>query len=172
MSRYWQHTLYAEDQPYSHAILTTHVLTRALQTGSLVGTAVGTSLFLLRRFNILKPRILPLTFTTTLLRSTGVGAVIGTGLLAVGLPLLMRGKEEIEWQDRSWRLLENKGQVEVDNWTYGGMAAGLAVSVARANSLGWRGAIGSVGAGSLLGMMGYMGWRHGIKGGKWDEKDV
>lgn len=84
----------------------------------------------------------------------------------------MRGKEEIEWQDRSWRLLENKGQVEVDDWTYGGMAAGLAVSVARGKSLGWRGAIGGVGAGSLLGMMGYMGWRHGIKGGKWDEKDV
>ena len=84
----------------------------------------------------------------------------------------MRGKEEIEWQDRSWRLLENKGQVEVDDWTYGGMAAGLVTSVAKGRSLGWRGVIGSVGAGSLVGMMGYMGWRRGVKGGKWDEDDL
>lgn len=172
MSRYWPHSPYAEDQPYARGILTVHVLTRAVQAGSLVGTGVGTSLFVLRHLNIFKPRSPPLTFTTALLRSSGVGAIIGTGLLAVALPMRMRGKEDIEWQDRSWRLLENKGQVEVDNWTYGGMAAGLAASAAAGRSLGWRGVIGSVGAGSVLGMMGYMGWRYGVKGGKWDEDQL
>lgn len=32
--------------------------------------------------------------------------------MAVAVPARMWGREEIEWQDRSWRLLENKGQVE------------------------------------------------------------
>jgi len=82
----------------------------------------------------------------------------------------MRGREEIEWQDRSWRLLENKGQVECDDWTYGGMALGAIASVTKRGASGWKGAIGKFGAGGVLGMFLYVGWRHGIKGGKWEEK--
>jgi hypothetical protein len=169
MSRFWSHTPYAEDQPYAHAILTTHVLTRAVQTGSVIGSGVGTSIFLLRHFHILSPRIPPSTFATTLLRSTGIGAVVGTGILALGLPIRMSGMEEIEWQDRSWRLLENKGQVECDDWTYGGMAMGTVAAVAQRGASGWIGAVGKVGAGGVLGMVGYMGWRYGVKGGKWED---
>lgn len=163
MSRFWPHTPFAEDQPYPHAILYTHVLTRAIQAGAVVGSASGAAWALLRRSR----GITPPTFAATILRSTGVGAVVGTGLLAVGLPMRMWGREEIEWKDRSWRLLENKGQVEVDDWTYGGMALGLVSAVASGRrNLGWRGAVGRVGMGSVVGMLGYMGWRYGIHGGK------
>jgi hypothetical protein len=169
MSRFWPHTAYAEQQPSSHAILYTHVLTRAVQAGSMLGIGVGGSVFVLRRYRILAPKVPPSTVSGTILRSIGVGAVVGTGLMAVLLPMRMRDKEEIEWADRSWRLLENKGQVECDDWTYGGMAAGLAAAAVRGKGLGWSGVIGSIGAGSLLGMMGYLGWRYGLKGGKWDD---
>lgn len=36
----------------------------------------------------------------------------------------MRGRSEIEWQDRSWRLLENKGEVDTDWETIGAMGGG------------------------------------------------
>jgi len=44
---------------------------------------------------------------------TGVFAQIATGLMAFAVPGRMFGREEIEWKDRSWRLMENKGQLEV-----------------------------------------------------------
>jgi len=171
MSRLFPHTPYAEDQPLPHTILTTHVLTRGLQAGSLVGTGIGTILYTFRQFKILAPKIPASTFTATVLKSSGVGAVVGVGLMCVALPGRMWGREEIEWKDRSWRLLENKGQLECDDWTYGGMVGGAVVAAVRRN-LGWRGAVGMVGAGSLVGMMGYMGWRHGVKGGKWEEDSM
>jgi hypothetical protein len=85
----------------------------------------------------------------------------------------MRGREEIEWKDRAWRLLENKGQVECDDWTYPGMALGFAAVLTNASgkALGWRGAVGGAGLGSLVGMIGYLGWRYGVKGGKFEEKE-
>jgi hypothetical protein len=35
---------------------------------------------------------------------------------------------------------------------------------------GWRGVVGAAGLGSVGGMIGYMGWRHGINGGKFPER--
>jgi hypothetical protein len=55
MSRFFPHAAYAEDQPLAKTILTTHVLTRAFQAGSLGGTGVGLSLLTLRRLNVLPP---------------------------------------------------------------------------------------------------------------------
>lgn len=88
----------------------------------------------------------------------------------------MWGRELIEWQDRSWRLLENRGQVETDDWTLAGMGAASAVVLARGrragpSSLGWRGVVGALGIGSVTGMVGYLGWRYGINEGKFVEKD-
>jgi hypothetical protein len=80
----------------------------------------------------------------------------------------MWGREEIEWQDRAWRLLENKGQVECDDWTYPGMLGG---ALAGSRLPGWKAKFGAVGLGSVAGMMGYMAWRHGVKGGKFEEKE-
>lgn len=170
MSRFWPHTPYAEDQPYAPQILYTHVLTRAVQSGTVVGAATGTSIVVLRSMGVLKPRAVPLSFTSILLRSSGVGTVTALGLLAVALPLRMRDQEDIQWRDRSWRLLENKGQVEVDDWTYPGMALGLASAfTAKGAGLGWRGFAGRVGAGSMAGALGYMVWRYGVHGGKRDD---
>lgn len=44
----------------------------------------------------------------------------------------MRGREEIEWQDRSWRILENKGEVHTDWMSLGGASAGAVVGLAAA----------------------------------------
>jgi hypothetical protein len=171
MSRFFPHPPYAEDQPLARTILTTHVLTRAVQAGSLVGTGVGLSLLTLRRFNILSPRIPPLPAYLTVLRSTGTGAVIAFGILSTGLPIRMFGREDIEWKDRSWRLRANTSQTECDDFTYAGMAAAAAAVAWKGKGLGWRGAVGGVGMGSVLGMLGYMGWRYGAKGGKFKEDD-
>jgi len=115
-----------------------------------------------------------------------VGALVGTGLLAVMLGARMWGKDEMEWKRRSWGLLENKGQVEVDNWSAVGSLGGAVAVVGMMGKgmggknltaglsglglrgLGWRGVVGAVGVGNVVGVIGYTGWRYGIKGGKWD----
>ena len=84
----------------------------------------------------------------------------------------MWGREEIEWKDRSWRLLENKGQLEVDTWSAAGVGAGTIALVTSSwgRGAGWRVQVGSCGMGATVGMLGYMIWRHGIKGGKWEDE--
>lgn len=79
----------------------------------------------------------------------------------------MKGREEIEWQDRAWRLLENRGQLETDDWTYASMGAGAALGAMRGG--GWRGVVGGAGLGSVGGMVLYMAWRYGVNGGKFPE---
>ncbi len=215
------HVPYAEDQPYPYAILTTHVLFRGFQAGSMAGTLAGTlqhtylrlfkaprspsaiapsaekamgpasasaessaATISAMRANTTLARQRP-GLATTLLRSTGVGAVLGTGCMAVMLGARMYGREEIEWADRSWRLLENRGQVEVDGWSVVGAVAG-AVGVllgerrARAARLGTgngtgvgralviRG-VGGAGIGASAGVVGYLVWRYGVRGGRREE---
>ncbi|OAQ64799.1 ATP release protein [Pochonia chlamydosporia 170] len=167
MSRYFPHTSYAEDQPLPHAILTTHVLTRAITAGSLIGltiTAIRQSIPSWRRPGPISKRIL---------MSSSTGAIWGLGINAVGLAGRMYGRELIEWQDRSWRLLENRGQVEMDDWTYIGMAGGVVAALATGSlkGLGARGVLGSMGAGSVVGGLGWAGWRFGVNGGKFGEKE-
>lgn len=171
MSRLWPHPSYAEDQPFSRSILALHVLTRAGQTGALLGASIGTTIPLLRYFNILKA-ISTRSLTSSLLRSTGVGTAAATAFLAVGLPIQMWGKEDIEWKDRSWRLLENQGQMECDDLTYPAMAAGGVLAASRGRAMGWRGIVGGMGAGSVLGMVGYMGWRYVVHGGEREDTTV
>lgn len=86
----------------------------------------------------------------------------------------MWGRDDIEWKDRSWRLLENKGQVQCDNWTYPGMAAGLLGVMASASgrAMGWRGIVGGAGLGSVVGLMGYLGRTYGAKKGKLDAETI
>lgn len=113
------------------------------------------------------------------------------GLTSAGLAARMYGREDIEWRDRAWRLLENRGQLETDDWTYPGMLAGVAAYVAAVASTstaksplllltkmgGTRGrvggfllgALGSAGAGSLVGTAGYMGWRYGVHRGRFPD---
>jgi hypothetical protein len=180
MSRFFPHASYAEDQPLAKTILTTHVLTRALTTGSLIGTGVFSAQAALARFRtpaqpasaaaeaLPKAATAAVKFDTArLLRTTGTSSLITLGLISLALAGRMYGREEIEWKDRSWRILENQGQLETDDWTLGGVLAGVGVAAGRigVGALGWRGALGGAGLGSVAGMFGYLGWRHGVKGG-------
>lgn len=172
MSRYFPHPLYAEDQPYAHAILTSHVLHRGLQVGALLGSTGGLSYSTYRYFRptaaassapaALRFRYLFLPWT---LRATGIGATAGLGLLTLGLTSRMWGREEIEWQDRAWRLLENEGQMSTDDWSLGGMVigGGLALLAARKGATvsksGPMAVVGAAGLGSLVGTVGSVEWR-------------
>ncbi|MCJ1237201.1 hypothetical protein MMC14_005186 [Varicellaria rhodocarpa] len=172
MSRLFPHSEYAEDQPLAHTLLATHVIYRGFQSGAVLGLLTGAvrCIPLLRSTSTPAATLWPLARSLSE-RSTGVGAAIGAGSMLVGLPARMWGRQEIEWKDRSWRLLENKGQMEVDDWSLVGTVAGAVIAATaqeKGTSLGWRSVVGGSGMGSLVGVMGYMGWRHGIKGGKWD----
>jgi hypothetical protein len=196
MSRLFPHAPYAEDQPLAHLILTTHVLHRGFQSGALFGILLSPLPLLYHRFYPSNPGSLsstsadqirnvpsstlprPVTssisykpqaasfWRSTLLSWTGMGGIIGFGAVAVMLPMMMRGKEEIEWQDRAWRLLANRGQVEVDEWSLCGVGAGVVgVMWARSREFdlqGWRSAgrvVGRAGLGSLAGIGGLFLWR-------------
>ena len=164
---FFPHPTYAEDQPLDHTILTVHVLSRGFQTGAIFGSLVGIGRHLYNR-----PA--STTLLSSLLRSTGVGGVYGIAFMAVGLGVRMWGREKIEWQDRSWRLLENKGQVECDTFSAVGAIAGAGMVALRQNlrQAGWRALVGGAGLGGTMGVVGYMAWRYGVKGGKWDEAAV
>lgn len=171
MSRLFPHADYAEDQPYAHTILAWHVLSR----GFALGAGIGSLTALARRY--FRPSLSPLPLPTSalLLRGSGTGALVGTALLALALAGRMRGRDEIEWKDRGYRLLWNRGQREVDDWLLAGAGVGGAGVLARPElrtALGWRGVLGAAGLGSLVGMFAQSGWRYGIKGGFEEEKVV
>lgn len=173
MSRFFPHSTYAEDQPLAHTLLYTHVIHRGMQTGALFGLLTGTtrSLLAARRTSLatVQPALFP-----QVLRTTGYGALIGAGALGVlGTVARMWGREEIEWKDRSWRLLENKGQVECDDWSVAGLGVGAVAAVVTESGNAAPGRalriLGGAGLGNLAGVGGYMLWRYVIKGGKRDE---
>ena len=120
MSRFFPHTDYAEDQPMSHTILTTHVLYRGFQTGTIVGQSLKLARTLFTNSAILPNE----TILASTLRSTGVGALTGTALMIPAVYMRMYGREEIEWKDRSWRLLESESQKAVDDFSGIGTVVG------------------------------------------------
>lgn len=175
----WPHTPYAEDQSFSRLILISHVLHRGFQTGAAIGVLGGTasSILALRSSVSLSSAQAASRFVM----STGRGAVWGLGLMAILLPFRVSGLQKIEWQDRSWRLLENEGQVEVDNWSVGGATLGIAATaLARRRGMisivqtgtpislkaQLHSVIGGAGIGSLTGVLGYMVWRYVIRQGR------
>ncbi|KAH2076243.1 hypothetical protein KXW39_006988 [Aspergillus fumigatus] len=165
VSAQW-HPPHAEDQPYAHLILTTHVFDRGFQAGSVLGVAVGI-------VRALRSRNPYLSAASIITRSTGFAAFLGSCAMTVVLPIRMAGKERIEWQDRAWRLLENKGQVEVDTWSSIGMTAGFGMTavIMRRNALRlevWKHLVGGAALGNLAGVVGYLGWRYGVNGGHTD----
>ncbi|KAI1117273.1 hypothetical protein F5Y14DRAFT_377058 [Nemania sp. NC0429] len=169
MSRYFPHTAYAEDQPLAKTILTTHVETRAITTGTIIGAgifATREAIQRLRKTATPSPAGVVVPRSQLLLQAAGRSTLWTIGIVSIGLAGRMWGREEIEWKDRSWRLMENQGQLETDDWTYGGMAAGLAATALLKRPVGLVAALGSVGTGSVAGTLGYMAWRYGIHGGK------
>ncbi|GAP92733.2 hypothetical protein SAMD00023353_8900260 [Rosellinia necatrix] len=166
MSRYFPHPAYAEDQPWARTILTAHVETRAVTTGAIIGAGIVATREALQRLrNNKAPAAVPRS-PRPYLQVAGRSTLWTMGVVSAGLAGRMWGREEIEWKDRAWRLMESDGQLETDDWTYGGMAAGLAVTALLRRPVGWVGAVGAVGAGSVAGTIGYMGWRYAVHGGK------
>ncbi len=164
MSRFFPHPQYAEDQPYARTILTAHVLSRGFQTGAVIGLGIGG----IRSLFLRKPWI-------TLVAQTGYGAIAGTALMIPGLPMYMYGKTEIEWKDRSWRLLAHPGQKEVDDFSSAGLIGGALVglrssTVRQAGRLGFVRLMGAAAVGDLAGIAGYMIYRYGVHGGKWPDE--
>ncbi|KHO00291.1 uncharacterized protein MAM_02214 [Metarhizium album ARSEF 1941] len=166
MSRFFPHTSYAEDQPLPRVILTTHVVTRAVAVGSAVGVGVAA----VRQ--AVPPWRGPDAFSRRLVRASSAGALCGLGLGVVAAAGRMYGRDLVEWQDRSWRLMENRGQLEVDDWTYLGMAAGVGTAwgAGTLRGMGPRGVVGAAGAGSVAGFLAWAAWRLGLNGGKYKEK--
>ncbi|KAF9889463.1 hypothetical protein FE257_007365 [Aspergillus nanangensis] len=147
MSQFFPQTEYAEDQPLARTILTTHVLNRGFQAGSAVGLLSGSLIPIFKRQSS--------TFPALLLRSTGIGGCVGTGLISLSLAARMWGAEEIEWKDRSWRLQHNAGQVAVDRWSQPGAVIGGALAVAfRRPGGGVLPVLGGAGWGALVGAVG------------------
>jgi hypothetical protein len=152
MTTLFPHSSYAEDQPYAKSILRFHVLLRGLNMGAIlaVPTALTSTL-------IWGPRVLPV-FTNRLFIHSYRGTVGGLIFGVLAVEGRMFGREDIEWKDRSWRLLGSKGQVEVDNWTLIGGAVGALVGARRGRvsaSLGQR-MVSGMGFGTVIGSMCYM----------------
>lgn len=156
MTSLFPHPPYAEDQPNAHAILYLHVLRASAMTFSFLSLPLtGVSLLASRL------RHQPINMTTALSRTltnSGRGLVLGA---VAGVAMTwgrMRGREDIEWQDRSWRLLENKGEVDTDWETVGAMGAGVLAGVVAARrgmlsvSVG-RAALGGAGVGLGSGVL-------------------
>lgn len=83
----------------------------------------------------------------------------------------MFGRDDIEWKDRSYRLLANKGQIEVDDWNFigGALGAVFAVKRVRPSATMIQKVVAGTGLGTVAGTLGDMGWRYGVNGGKWPE---
>jgi hypothetical protein len=89
----------------------------------------------------------------------------------------MWGREYIEWQDRTWRLLENKGQVEVDKWlTAEALAGGSVAAIAARRGLLpvtlVQGIVAGTGLGASVGTGAYMHWRYGVNRGRFPDQKV
>ncbi|KAF2851034.1 hypothetical protein T440DRAFT_77657 [Plenodomus tracheiphilus IPT5] len=121
---------YAEDQDHAHTVLYLHVMRASAMSFSFVALfRLPVSLIASR----LRGTSLPLnTLLARTLQTCGRGLVLGTvagGVMTWGR---MRGMEEIQWQDRTWRILENKGEVKTDWVTLGAAGAGAAGAVVAA----------------------------------------
>lgn len=180
MSRLFPHTPYAEDQPLSKTILTTHVLHRGFQTGAAGGlmyAAVAGRPFW-RRGATATATTASTGRQALLLRASGLWGLYVTAAMAAVLPLYMWNQTDIQWRDRSWRLMESKGQLETDDWSLAGTVVGVGAALAATTRttttttppLG-RGltVVGAAAVGNLVGVLGYMVWRYGVHGGTWPD---
>jgi hypothetical protein len=153
---------FAEDQPYSRLILGIHVIHRGFNLGSFIGV---TSSLALGAFS--KARSRPFSFSTTTIRYAARGGLLGLGFGALALTGRMYSRDLIEWQDRSWRLLQHPTQNQTDHWSVAGAGAGaLWGAVAqRATVAGPRALMGGAAIGSSSAIVAMMAYR-AMRGGK------
>jgi hypothetical protein len=169
MTSFMPRAVEAKDQKYAKSILTFHVLRSFATAGAILSipTSIASTLYY-------GPKTLP-AFSTRVLLHSFRGTLGGLALGVVALEYRMWGKDHSEWQERSWKLLDNRGQMEVDTWILEGEALGGVAALVAARR-GWlppaligkvaTTAIGGMGLGAAVGTADYMAWRYGVKGGK------
>jgi hypothetical protein len=188
-------TEYPEEMPWSHAILNTHVAYRGFQTGAFLAIPISGARYL---YQARRQRQAAVTATTTtpasrvsattaaaanaaarpvyarlLVRTAGYAAPGFALLSALGVTGMMIGREEIEWQDRAWRLRGNPYQREVDVWSMAGMGVATVGLVLRGpGAVGVVGGVGALALANAAAVTALMGWRQvgGSAAGKADEK--
>jgi hypothetical protein len=135
---------YAEDQTNAHSILYLHVIRASTMSFAFI------SLFQfpisLVRARYTKATINMSALAARTLQSSGRAGALGVAVGVLATWGRMRGKEVIEWQDRAWRILGNRGENQTDWVTMGGVSAGAVASVVAAR----RGVIPSS-VGSVMG---------------------
>ncbi|KAF2258263.1 hypothetical protein CC78DRAFT_526643 [Lojkania enalia] len=160
MSSLFPHTSYAEDQPFSHELLYFHVVRSSTMMCSFASLFTAPVSLLVSRYRHKSPVNFS-TFVPRLLTHSGRGMVFGAALGGLMTWGRMRGREEIEWQDRAWRLLENESQKNTDWTALGGAAAGAVAGAVAARrgvvpfGIG-KAALGGAGIGMGIGGPGYM----------------
>lgn len=158
---HWPHPAYAEDQPYAKSILYVHVLQRGFQAGAGFGLARAAYKAVRARTSTTTNTTTATTTSTTtatatakqipLARTVGRASLVGAGVTAALLTARMYGLQRIEWQDRSWRLLENEGQVRHDRYCEAGVGVGAVSALLARTGGGWQAAVGRVGVGAFGG---------------------
>ncbi|KAF2447321.1 hypothetical protein P171DRAFT_409910 [Karstenula rhodostoma CBS 690.94] len=159
MTSLFPHAPYAEDQPSAHAILHLHVARASAMTTTTLAFLTAPASLLLSRYRHATPLTFP-AYSARLLTHASRGLVIGIVLGTAATFGQMYGREEIEWQDRAWRLQENGGEERTDVVSFGGAAVGAALGVwnARRGRAGMgmgmgRSVVGGAGLGSTSGMV-------------------
>lgn len=155
MTSLFPHAPFAEDQSHAHFILCLHVARASAMSFSflsLVGAPASILISRLRQTPI-EPRALLLRSLNYSGRGFAFGAVAGI-VMTWGR---MLGREDIEWKDRAWRVLENKGEEETDWVALGGAEVGAVVAlvVARRGGLSLsagRAMLGGAGVGAAAGV--------------------
>ncbi|KAF2257114.1 hypothetical protein BU26DRAFT_36317 [Trematosphaeria pertusa] len=161
MTSLFPHAAYEEDQPHAHSILYLHTIRSGAMMGSFLSLITAPVSLLVSRYRHGTAFTLK-TFLPRLLTHSGRGLVIGALFGALATAGRMWGREEIEWQDRAWRLQENKPQAGTDFWSLDNAALGAvaAVLVVRRGIIPGGMGLGSVALGGAgLGMatgLGYM----------------
>jgi hypothetical protein len=154
MDSLFQETSYAEDQKNAHSILYLHVMRASSMSFTFISLLRFPLSLVVARYNR-RPIDMP-KLVARILQSSGWAFALGTAVGALATWGRMRGREEMEWQDRAWRILENKGENQTDWVTMGGVGAGTVAGVLAAR----RGAIpasvgnamlGGAGVGSSIG---------------------
>ncbi|EAT85256.1 hypothetical protein HBH56_171890 [Parastagonospora nodorum] len=127
MDSLYPQAAYAEDQPNAQAILYIHVMRASAMTFTFFSLARIPITLIGSRVRGLPVNMSALVART--LQSSGRAFIAGSAVGAFMTWGRMRGREDIEWQDRSWRILRNKGEVKTDWVTMGGMGAGAAAGI-------------------------------------------
>ena len=121
---------YAEDQKNAYSILYLHVMRASAMSFSFLAL-LGAPISLLVSRNRQQSTYQKALLSRSLLYS-GRGLVLGMAAGALMTWGRMRGREEIEWQDRAQRILDNRGEVQTDWETLGAAGVGAVVGVAAA----------------------------------------